>query len=95
MLGILKESATIAFLTTLEGAKDVEETANAVAKNMTYAAIRGGEFSKECILEISKNIIYAAGNLANEGHIFAKELMSGAINGTRDGLFKSDRKAKR
>ena len=46
MLGILKESAQIAFLTTLEGAKDVEETAGAIAKNMTYAAIRGGEFSK-------------------------------------------------
>ena len=87
MLGILKESATIAFLTTLEGAKDVEETANAVAKNMTYAAIRGGEFSKECILEISKNIIYAAGN-------FAKELMSGAINGTRDGLLRAIEKLK-
>ena len=94
MLGILKESAQIAFLTTLEGAKDVEETANAVAKNMTYAAIRGGEFSKERILEISKNIIYAAGNLANEGHIFAKELMSGAINGTRDGLLRAIEKLK-
>lgn len=94
MLGILKESAQIAFLTTLEGAKDVEETANAVAKNMTYAAIRGGEFSKERILEISKNIISAAGNLANEGHIFAKELMSGAINGTRDGLLRAIEKLK-
>ena len=94
MLGILKESATIAFLTTLEGAKDVEETANAVAKNMTYATIRGGEFSKERILEISKNIISAAGNLANEGHIFAKELMGGAINGTRDGLLRAIEKLK-
>ena len=94
ILGILKESAQIAFLTTLEGAKDVEETANAVAKNMTYAAIRGGEFSKERILEISKNIISAAGNLANEGHIFAKELMSGAINGTRDGLLRAIEKLK-
>ena len=77
MLGILKESAQIAFLTTLEGAKDVEETAGAIAKNMTYAAIRGGEFSKERMFEISKNIISAAGNLANEGHIFAKELIKG------------------
>ena len=94
LLGILKESATIAFLTTLEGAKDVEETASAIAKNMTYAAITGGEFSKERILEISKNIITPATNLANEGHIFAKELMSGAINGTRDGILRAIEKLK-
>ena len=94
MLGILKESAQIAFLTTLEGAKDVEETAGAIAKNMTYAAIRGGEFSKERMFEISKNIISAAGNLANEGHIFAKELIKGAINGTRDGILRAIEKLK-
>ncbi|OUT13643.1 hypothetical protein B9N63_06370 [Campylobacter concisus] len=89
LLGILKESAQIAFLTTLEGAKDVEETAGAIAKNMTYVAIIGGEFSKERILEISKNIIIAAANLADEGHIFAKELISGAISGTRDGILRA------
>jgi hypothetical protein len=94
LLGILKESATIAFLTTLEGAKDVEETASAIAKNMTYVAIISGEFSKERILEISKNIITPATNLANEGHIFAKELMSGAINGTRDGILRAIEKLK-
>nr|WP_315518710.1 hypothetical protein [uncultured Campylobacter sp.] len=94
MLGILKESAHIAFLTTLEGAKDVEETASAIAKNMTYSAIRGGEFSKERIFEISKNIISAAGNLANEGHVFAKELIKGAINGTRDGILRAIEKLK-
>ena len=94
MLGILKESAQIAFLTTLEGAKDVEETAGAIAKNMTYAAIIGGEFSKERMFEISKNIISAAGNLANEGHIFAKELIKGAINGTRDGILRAIEKLK-
>ena len=94
MLGFLKESAQIAFLTTLEGAKDVEETAGAIAKNMTYAAIRGGEFSKERMFEISKNIISAAGNLANEGHIFAKELIKGAINGTRDGILRAIEKLK-
>lgn len=94
MLGILKESAQIAFLTTLEGAKDVEETAGAIAKNMTYSAIRGGEFSKERMFEISKNIISAAGNLANEGHIFAKELIKGAINGTRDGILRAIEKLK-
>ncbi|WP_107788700.1 hypothetical protein [Campylobacter concisus] len=94
LLGILKESAQIAFLTTLEGAKDVEETAGAIAKNMTYVAIIGGEFSKERILEISKNIIIAAANLADEGHIFAKELISGAISGTRDGILRAIEKLK-
>ena len=94
LLGILKESAQIAFLTTLEGAKDVEETAGAIAKNMTYVAITGGEFSKERILEISKNIIIAAANLADEGHIFAKELISGAISGTRDGILRAIEKLK-
>ena len=94
LLGILKESAQIAFLTTLEGAKDVEEIAGAIAKNMTYVAIIGGEFSKERILEISKNIIIAAANLADEGHIFAKELISGAISGTRDGILRAIEKLK-
>ncbi|WP_169778178.1 hypothetical protein [Campylobacter curvus] len=86
MLGILKESAMNAFLTTIERGEDVGDTALAIAKNMTYVGIIGGEFSKERILEISKAIVTAACEVANEGHIFAKELVYGAVNGSKEGI---------
>ncbi|MCD8213173.1 MAG: hypothetical protein LUC34_03855 [Campylobacter sp.] len=86
MLGILKESAINAFLTTIERGEDVSDTALTIAKNMTYVAIIGGEFGKERILEISKAIVVAACEVANEGHIFAKDLIDGAINGSKEGV---------
>ncbi|MBR8461265.1 hypothetical protein KDD93_08620 [Campylobacter sp. faydin G-24] len=89
MLSILSESAQQAFLTTVEQGQDVGDTVAQISKNMTYVSIIGGEFSKERILEISKTIVMAACEVANEGHIFAKELIDGAVSGAKDGILKS------
>ncbi|MBE2987058.1 hypothetical protein CCAL12920_08700 [Campylobacter sp. RM12920] len=94
MLGILKESAQSAFLTTIERAEDVNDTILQIAKNMTYVAILGGEFSKNRMLEISKTIIVAACEVANEGHIFSKELVDGSVNGAKEGILKAIEKLK-
>lgn len=86
MLWILKESSQNAFLTTIENQINVEQTICQIAKNMTYSSINEDEFSKQRALEISKTIISSAAEVANEGHIYAKELINGAVIGTKEGL---------
>lgn len=51
MLGILKETAESAFLTTLEKAEDIELTSSEIAKNLVYNAICEAHFEKERILK--------------------------------------------
>lgn len=89
MIGILKESTQIAFLTALERGDDVDETTLEVAKNITYMAITGGKFDKERILEISRAVITASCEVASEAKNFAKALINGAVIGTREGVFKA------
>ncbi|WP_069632691.1 hypothetical protein [Campylobacter pinnipediorum] len=89
MLEILKESSQNAFLTTLENGVNVQDTIYQISKSMTYSAIHEGEFDKNRILEISKTIILAAVEVANESHIFAKQLVGGAIFGTKEGIISS------
>lgn len=86
MLWILKESSQNAFLTTIENGVNIAETIAQIAKNMTFSAINEGEFSSKRAVEISKTIITSAAEVANEGHIYAKELISAAVIGTKDGL---------
>lgn len=86
MLWILKESSQNAFLTTIENGVNIAETIRQIAKNMTFSAISEGEFYSKRAIEISKTIITSAAEVTNEGHIYAKELISAAIIGTKDGL---------
>ncbi|HHY2126954.1 TPA: hypothetical protein ACV260_001359 [Campylobacter jejuni] len=86
MLGILKETAESAFLTTLEKAEDIELTSNEIAKNLVYNAICEAHFEKERILKISSIILNTAFEIANESMAYAKDLCLGVIKGTRDGI---------
>lgn len=94
MLGILKETAESAFLTTIEMGDDVQDTAYEIAKNMTYLAINEGELTKKHFIQIAKAIILVAINIANESKMYAKELVCGAIDGTKDGISKAIEKFK-
>ncbi|MGG7048465.1 MULTISPECIES: hypothetical protein [unclassified Campylobacter] len=89
MFGILNESVQSAFLTTIESGGDIKETAMQIAKNISYNAINEGELSSERIIEIAKAIVSGAIEVANESKIFAKELVCGAIEGTREGILRT------
>lgn len=86
MLGILKETAESAFLTTLEKAEDIELTSSEIAKNLVYNAICEAHFEKERILQISSIILNTAFEIANESMAYAKDLCLGVIKGIRDGI---------
>lgn len=86
MLGILKETAESAFLTTLEKGLDVELTSNEIAKNLVYNAICEADFKKERILKISSMVLDSAFEIANESIIYAKDLCLGVIKGTQEGI---------
>ncbi|AXP08902.1 hypothetical protein N4T57_01340 [Campylobacter hepaticus] len=86
MLGILKETAESAFLTTLEKAEDIELTSWEIAKNLVYNTICEADFEKERILKISNIILNTAFEIANESMAYAKDLCLGVIKGTRDGI---------
>lgn len=86
MLGILKETAESAFLTTLEKVEDIELTSKEIAKNLVYNAICEADFQKERILKISSIVLNTAFEIANEAMAYAKDLCSGVIKGTQEGI---------
>lgn len=86
MLGILKETAESAFLTTLEKGEDIELTSEEIAKNLVYNAICESHFEKERILQISSLVLNVVFELANESIVFAKDLVLGAVRGVSDGI---------
>lgn len=86
MLGILKETAESAFLTTLEKVEDIELTSKEIAKNLVYNAICEADFQKERILKISSIVLNTAFEIANESMAYAKDLCLGAIKGTQEGI---------
>lgn len=86
MLGILKETAESAFLTTLEKGEDIELTSEEIAKNLVYNTICESHFEKERILQISSLVLNVVFELANESIVFAKDLVLGAVRGVSDGI---------
>ncbi|MDR2636056.1 MAG: hypothetical protein LBC08_04415 [Campylobacteraceae bacterium] len=94
MLGILKEAAEEAFITTLERSKDVEDTISELSKTFTYQAINEGKFIKQRILGISSTILEAACDIADSDHANAHYLLKGAVRGIREGIAKSAEKFK-
>lgn len=92
MLGILKETTEAAFLTAIEKGDDVKDTVEQIAKNVMLSAINEGEASKERILEIARTVCEAASEIAGIDQAFAKELISGAIDGVKEALSKKTEK---
>ncbi len=94
MLGILRETTQEALLTTLEKGSDIEDTTFQITKNLTYQAIKDGEFIKRRFLNITKTIMDVALELADTNMVFSKELVSGACEGTKEGILKAIEKFK-
>ncbi|EAI3914847.1 MULTISPECIES: hypothetical protein [Campylobacter] len=86
ILGLLKETAESAFITTLEKGENIELTSCEIAKNLVFNAICEGSFEKERILKISQVVLNAAFELANESKAFAYDLCIGSIYGTQEGI---------
>ncbi len=89
MLGILKETVSEAILTTLEKGKDIEDTIFEITKNITYQSVNEGDFSKSRFLNITNSILEVAIEIADEDQGNAKELLSGTIHGTKEGMAKA------
>ncbi|AJC87136.1 hypothetical protein [Campylobacter insulaenigrae] len=86
ILGLLQETAENAFITTLEKGEDIELTSCEIAKNLVFNAICEGEFESKRILDISKVVLNAAFDLANESKLFTYDLCVGVIYGTQEGI---------
>ncbi|KAA6227218.1 MULTISPECIES: hypothetical protein [unclassified Campylobacter] len=85
-LGILKETAESAFLTTIEKAEDIEFTSGEIAKYLVYNAVNEAQFEKKRIMQLSEVVLETAFELANTSIIYAKDLSLGAIKGTQEGI---------
>ena len=94
MLGILRETTEEALLATLEKRSDIEDTTSQITKNLTFQAIKNGEFTKRRFLNTTKTIMEVALELANENLAYSKELINGAVSGTKDGILKALEKFK-
>lgn len=86
ILGMLKETAESAFITTLEKGEDIELTISEISKDLMYSAVCEAKFHKENILQSSKIILNSAFELANEYKNLAKELCIGVVKGTQEGI---------
>ena len=89
MLGILKETVSEALLTTLEKAKDVEDTVFEITKNITFQSIKEGDFSKDRVLEIANTVLKATIEIADEEKANAKSLLNGSVHGIKEGMAKA------
>lgn len=89
LLGILKETAQEAILTTLEKANDIEDTIFEINKNIAFETISEATLSKERILDISRTLIMAAIEIADEDLGHSKAILEGTIHGTKEGIEKA------
>lgn len=85
-LGILKETADVAFITALEKKSNLDITINTIAKNLTTEALDSKEFSPEHIANIVTTILQSAFNLAEASPNDAKEIVKGATLGVKEGV---------
>jgi hypothetical protein len=91
MLGILKESTEAAFLTALEHQEDIRDTIAQIAKNLVFNAINDDKIDKTRFLEVAEVVCETAVNIANIEYRFARWIIVGVLEGTRDGLVKAVR----
>ncbi|MDR2789798.1 MAG: hypothetical protein LBB59_02330 [Campylobacteraceae bacterium] len=95
LLGILKDSAEEAFITTIEKGSDVEDTVCEISKLLTYHAISEGKFVKQRILDIASTVLEAACDIADSDHANALYVLKGAAKGTKEGIIKASEKFKK
>ncbi len=88
MLGILKEVTSEALITTIEKAQDVQETTKTIVENIVYQNTNKGDFTQKRILSIITSILDVAVELADANQAYAKDVLKGAVLGSRDGMLK-------
>ncbi|MDR2342454.1 MAG: hypothetical protein LBD84_05395 [Campylobacteraceae bacterium] len=88
-LGILKEAAEEAFITTIEKARDIKDTVQEISKTFTYQAINENRFTKQKILSIASTIIEVACDIADSDYANANDILNGAIEGVKSGISKA------
>lgn len=92
---ILKETTEFALLSTIENSYDIEDTAEEISKNIVFQAINEGAFLKQRFFDIAINVVDVAVGIADgENIVLAKELLSGVIKGSKEGILKSVEKFK-
>lgn len=91
---IVKEAAQTALLGIVEKAEDVAANTQALIGSMSYKILSDGEFSKDRILHICKVLIETTLDVAEASGIYADRLISGAILGARDGVYRLIKKLK-
>lgn len=89
MLGILKEVTSEAILTTIEKEHDIQETIETIVKNLVYQNVTDGDFTKERFLQIVKTILNVAKEIADIDQANSKDILKGAILGSREGMSKA------
>jgi hypothetical protein len=94
LLGILKDAAEEAFLTTIEKGSDIEDTAREISKILAYHAISEGKFIKQRILDIASTILEAACDIADSDYANGEYILKGAAKGIKEGIVKASAKFK-
>ncbi|MDR1614730.1 MAG: hypothetical protein LBS26_04085 [Campylobacteraceae bacterium] len=94
LLGILKDAAEEAFMTTIENGSDIEDTVREISKILTYQAINEGKFVKQRILGIASTILEAACDIADSDYANAAYVLNGAAKGIKEGIAKASEKFK-
>ncbi|MDR3177791.1 MAG: hypothetical protein LBT96_02285 [Campylobacteraceae bacterium] len=93
-LGILKEAAEEAFITTIEKSRDIRDTVQEISKNFAYQAIIDNRFTKQKISSIASTIIEVACDISDSDYANANDIINGAVNGVKSGIFKAAEKFK-
>lgn len=91
---IIKEAAQTALLGIVERAEDVAANTQALIGSMSYKILSEGEFSTDRIIHISRALIQTSIDVAEASGIYADRIVSGAILGARDGVYRLIKKLK-
>lgn len=88
LIKILKEATQTALLNIVEQGQDVANSTQQLIGSMSYKILREGEFSTQRVLHVSKTLIQASVEVAELNGIYANKIVSGAILGARDGVYR-------
>ncbi len=94
LLGILKETTIEAILGAVEKGGDIEGNVEEIVKNIVYEAINEGKLTKVRVAYILRTVLEATIEIADEDQAFAKEILYGAVYGSKKGVFRAISKVK-
>lgn len=89
LLGMISETTSSAIISVLEQGIMVEDRIKTIGEDMFYIALCEGEFSNERALNIAKNILTPALEIANEWKSYTQTIVHFIVFGIHDGIFKA------